>query len=79
MFTFDTLRAMYRGAWPSERVLIETKFGTKAYVLVPNERDGTVDVVDVVYGALLEGVKPENVKWAEVREWSEPSSAGAST
>ncbi|MFF0745292.1 hypothetical protein ACFYVL_33330 [Streptomyces sp. NPDC004111] len=70
---------MYRGAWPSERVFVETKLGTKAYVLVPDERHGTVDVIDVVYGALLEGVKPENVKWAEVREWSKAPSAGAST
>ncbi|MFE3579102.1 hypothetical protein [Streptomyces vinaceus] len=77
MFTFNTLRAMYRGAWPSERVFVETRFGTKAYILVPDEGDESVDVIDVVYGALLEGVKPQEVKWAEVRAWSRHSAGGS--
>lgn len=66
MFTFNTLRAMYRGAWPHERCHIKTRLGLEGHVLVPVEDDGTVDVVDL-NGALVEGVKPENVTWAEVR------------
>ncbi|MEU5299745.1 hypothetical protein ACH4YO_07975 [Streptomyces noursei] len=57
---------MYRGAWPHERCHIKTRLGLEGHVLVPVEDDGTVDVVDL-NGALVEGVKPENVTWAEVR------------